>query len=149
MYTTARHVWDTPVSAFDEAWFKKSAIMAIMSGPTMWCAKASILALYIRIFGTITWLRRTCWFMILFLALVYTSTIPVYIIYHLPYGDERWDLSLAKKAHHTDILNIITASVNVAADILLIVLPMPVVAQLKISNRKRIGVYAVFMTGML
>jgi hypothetical protein len=116
----------------------------------MWFTKAAVLALYLRIFDTVVWMRRTCWVTIIVLAIVYGSTVPIYIRYHVAYGKEKWDLAKAVRASaHTDILTIVTASFTLASDVFLLVLPMPIIRKLRITYGKRLGLYAVSATGVV
>jgi hypothetical protein len=116
----------------------------------MWCTKTAVLALYLRVFDTVVWMRRTCWVTIILLAMVYGSTVPIYLRYFVPYGKEKWDVAKAVRAsEQTDIPILVTASFTLASDVFLLVLPMPVIRKLRITSGKRRGLYAVFATGVV
>ncbi|KAF1846523.1 uncharacterized protein K460DRAFT_367281 [Cucurbitaria berberidis CBS 394.84] len=146
---TARHAWDTPISLLNDVWFKRNAALSIIYGPAMFFAKAAICTLYLRIFNTMAWMRYTAWGTIVILACIYGSMVPVYLVYSIPYGNEKWDLTLAAKIGKADKMAIGIGAVNVAFDIFLLILPVPIIMKLNLSFRKRIGLSAVFMTGIV
>lgn len=115
----------------------------------MFCAKAAIFTLYLRIFKPERWLRYACWFGIALSLLIYLSNIPVFAVFAFPHGDEKWDLSLAAKASKTNIHGIITASYNVASDIYILILPIPMILRLNLSPHKKLGIFAVFGTAAM
>lgn len=149
MNKRARHAWDTPISFIDERWFKRNAALCLLYGPAMFFAKAAVCTLYLRIFKTVTWMRYSAWGAIIFLGCTYGSMVPVYAVYSLPYGNEKWDLTLAAKVGKADKMAITTGAINVATDIFMIVLPLPIIMKLNLSLRKRLGLAAVFLTGII
>jgi hypothetical protein len=133
----------------DAAWFKRNAALCLLYGPAMFFAKAAVATLYMRIFDAIHWIRWTCWVLLVLMACAYGSTIPVYAIYSFPYGDEKWDLTLGAKATPTDKMGIATASFNVVSDLFLLIAPIPIILKLNLSFRKKFGLSAVFLTGIM
>ena len=69
-----RHTWDTPLSEINEDYLKKLFATSIVYGPMFFFAKAAILILYYRAFGTKTWMRWTCWTMGVILFGAYWQT---------------------------------------------------------------------------
>jgi hypothetical protein len=94
-------------------------------------------------------MRRCSWIGIFLSALFYGSTIPVFAVYSFPHGDEKWDLSLAEKGTKTNIHGIITAAYNVTSDLYLLALPLPIIWNMNMSLRKRVGLCKVFLTGIV
>ncbi|KAF2468019.1 uncharacterized protein BDR25DRAFT_358272 [Lindgomyces ingoldianus] len=149
-YETARHAWDVPISAINAVWLKRAAVLCMIYGPAMWCAKTSIFAMYLRLFGNITWMRCCCWFGIIFFGFVYWSNIPVYAIYTFPHKGESWDFTFAERMQKgVQIPTIVTASFNVAGDVYCVMLPMPVVFGLNLGWRKKLGLALVFLAGVV
>ncbi|KAF2704336.1 hypothetical protein K504DRAFT_442482 [Pleomassaria siparia CBS 279.74] len=146
---TARHTWDIPVSAIDASWLKRNAATCTMYGPSMLCAKMAVFTLYLRLFGTTRWMRWCCWVGIGASILVHGSTIPLCAIYTFPHGDEEWNLLLSLKGTKMGIQSIVAASYNVASDLYLLALPMPVIMSLHLSKKKKYGLVGVFMTGII
>ncbi|OAL54551.1 hypothetical protein IQ07DRAFT_272536 [Pyrenochaeta sp. DS3sAY3a] len=149
MNRTARHSWDTPVSAIDESWLKKNAALCLLYGPAMFFAKAAICTLYLRIFKTVQWMKWCAWGALVVLGCIFWAMVPIYAVYSFPYGDEEWNLNLALKTGRMDRLTIGICAVNVASDLFLLVIPLPIIIKLNLSFQKRIGLAAVFMTGII
>lgn len=149
MNATARHAWDTPISFIDETWLKRNAALCLLYGPAMFFAKAAVCTLYLRIFNTVTWMRYAAWGAIVVLGITYGTMVPVYAVFSFPYGDEKWDLALTMKVGRVDRMAISTGTINVASDIFLLAIPVPIIMKLNLSLRKRIGLSAVFMTGIV
>lgn len=75
--------------------------------------------------------------------------VPVYAVFSFPYGDESWDLNLAMKTGKVDRMAIATSTINVVSDVFLLIIPLPIIMKLNLNLRKRIGLAAVFMTGIM
>ncbi|KAL8881524.1 MAG: hypothetical protein Q9198_001285 [Flavoplaca austrocitrina] len=60
-------------------------------GPTIWAAKAAILALYIRVFGPVRWLRITLYGLIIFMFLFYWSNVAISAAYCIPRNGSPWN----------------------------------------------------------
>jgi hypothetical protein len=115
----------------------------------MFCAKMAVFTLYMRLFGSVNWMRWCCWAGIVLSALVHGSTIPTCAVYTFPHGNEEWNVMLSMKGTKMGVQSIIAASYNVASDIYLLVLPKPIILSLHLSTKKRIGLLGVFMAGIV
>ncbi|KAJ4368376.1 hypothetical protein N0V83_006733 [Neocucurbitaria cava] len=146
---TSHHAWDTPISSINATWFKRNAALCLLYGPAMFFAKTAVCTLYLRIFNTVVWMRYTVIGAIVFFGCTYFSMVPVYIAFSFPYGDEQWDLPLAAKVGRADRMAIVTGVINVISDIFLLTIPLPIIMKLNLSLRKRLGLAAVFLTGII
>ena len=148
---TSRHTWDTPITLINKPWLKKNAVLCLAFPPAMFFAKAAVCLLYLRIFDMMVWIRYTTRVMLFVLFGAYFSMMPVYILYAFPYGsDEQWDYTLsAKMMNKLSVLAIFAGAFNVATDIILLSLPVPIVMKLSLSLEKRIGLAAVFLAGIV
>tara|TARA_R110002003_G_scaffold58_18_gene5250 strand:- start:26325 stop:26783 length:459 start_codon:yes stop_codon:yes gene_type:complete len=146
----ARHSWDIPISYFDASWSKRMAVLSLEYGPALWLVKTTVFTMYLRLFGSIRWMRRACWFGILFFGLVYWSYVPVQAVLMFPHGREKWGLVLAMKHERpTSALNFLMAVANVLSDLYALSLPLPAVLPLKLSRQKKIGLCALFSLGFV
>lgn len=118
-------------------------------GPTMWASKAAILALYIRIFGTVRWLRLVSYGLIIFMFLFYWSNIVIASIYCIPRNGAPWDVSALGSCSSQGALFIANGVFGVVADLVLFILPFPVIYGLQLGRRKKIGLWIVFLAGVL
>jgi hypothetical protein len=115
----------------------------------MWSAKAPILLLYIRLFSIEKWLRITSYFILVatFIILMATSTVSAVLC--APGIHEITPLFLADCATKNSRFGIAMAVVAVVTDIIIIILPLPIVARMQLPLHKKIGLIAVFFTGIL
>lgn len=60
-----------------------------------------------------------------------------------------WDLTTASKCTRASTAGFVLGIMNTALDILLLGLPIPVILPLQLSIKKKIGVLAIFMVGLL
>ena len=118
-------------------------------GPTLWASKAAILALYIRIFSPVRWLRLTSYGLILFTFLFYWSNVAVASIFCLPRNGAPWDATAFKRCSSPVASVIVNGVFGVAADLAIFILPFPVVYGLQLGRRKKIGLRIVFSVGLL
>ena len=123
--------------------------------PTVLMAKLSLLLLYLKIFHSSDKLRYCVYFSMGSLSLFYCGAFISYAVLTIP----RIGLAegLVTRAPLGDIqylfvntaLNIVQGVVGVASDFVIFCLPIPVVWKLQLPWSKKIGVLAIFMTGLL
>ncbi|KAI9644958.1 hypothetical protein NHQ30_006993 [Ciborinia camelliae] len=87
----ARHAWDVPASIVTKSFIKRQFVQQMIIAPTIWAVKAAIAALYIRIFGTVRWLRLTAYGLIIFMFLFYGSNVIIAAVYCIPRSGAPWD----------------------------------------------------------
>lgn len=119
----------------------------LISGPAVSTPKLAILALYIRLFNPERWLRMTCWIVAIITFLFYWSTIPTAAVQCSPQGGI-W-VTRAECGTSMTLLGVVMGAFGVAIDILLIILPLPVLYKLNLPNKKKVGLTVVFLTGIL
>ena len=146
---TARHHYDIPVSFIDESYVKRAFTTNLITGPTKWFAKAAILALYLRLFGLKLWLRYTSYVMLLITFLFYWASIPMSAALCVPHHAESWNYEVLQRCGKMAVTGPIFGAVGVASDVLLLILPLPIVYGLNMPPRKKLGLYMVFLVGCL
>ena len=117
--------------------------------PGIYFAKAAILTLYLRIFATGMRMRVLIYSALVVLFLVYFAMIPVATVYCTPRTGESWDLMLLERCHTTATTAIVQGVLGVVSDMYIFVLPLPVIFNLQLPFRKKIGLALVFMAGIL
>lgn len=125
--------------------------MNALSGPCLWFCKAAVLVLYIRLFGTVKWLRRIAQLTLSLSFLVYFSSIPIATVFCAPVkSGQNWlDPKLLQSCGKTTWQAPLQGSLNVAVDMIILVLPLPVIRRLKLRASKRIALAIVFLMGFL
>ena len=145
----ARHTWDMPMSTFTITVMRRQTAILFVVAPTLWASKAAILALYIRIFGTVTWLRRTCWVWIILMALFYGLNIVAAGAYCVPRTGEVWGGTSFARCSSSAWLYVVVGAFSVLADLVILLLPFPIVLRLHISLVKKCTIGLVFGTGIM
>jgi hypothetical protein len=113
-------------------------------------AKLSIFILYLRLFGSDTRTRILAWVGIAFCIIFYAfGTIFALAICVPRIGESLLASSLSKKCGLSMVTIYLTSAVNVLSDIYLVVVPIPVVVNLRISMEKKIRICSLFMLGIL
>lgn len=123
--------------------------MNMFIGPTLWASKAAILTLFIRIFGTIKWLRITCYGLLLFTFLFYESIIAINAVLCIPPPGGTWNAATLKKCEHDGPSLVINGVFEVVADLIVFALPFPVIIRLNLGKKRKIGLTVVFAIGGL
>lgn len=145
----ARHAWDVPISIVTTTFIKMQVSILFIISPTMWASKAAILALYIRIFGTMTWIRRTSYFWIWFMALFYSMYFVVAGTYCIPRKGEAWGGASFQRCSTSAWIHLVVGVFSCVADIFILVLPFPIVLRLHITVAKKITLSIVFGLGII
>jgi len=122
-----------------------------IAGFSMWSAKLPILLLYVRLFGMVTpWLRITAYaiaavtfffFLVGMSAMAAKCTPPSSMLLLTPdFFPECLD-----RGTFTGVL---LGFVAVVTDLIIILLPLPVLSQLRLPPGKKVGVMVIFLTGI-
>lgn len=109
--------------------------------------KSSIVVQYLRLFSGL-WSRRACHvaLVLLFAAAMYGIFAGVFICVPVK---KFWRPDAHGHCESANTLWLASAGMNIVMDWIVWILPMPVISQLKLPRRQRIGVVAVFMLGGL
>lgn len=113
-------------------------------------AKFSLLLLYLKISRPNVGLRYCIYLSMTFFTVFYTGTFVAYAVLSIPKPGQSQLAAIMSVDTARDIpLGITQGAVNVASDFYILCLPMPVVWKLQLPRGKKIGVLAIFMTGLL
>ncbi|KAH9862060.1 hypothetical protein IAQ61_010262, partial [Plenodomus lingam] len=145
----ARHAWDIPLSTLTVAVTQRLTAIFFVLPPSLWAAKAAVLALYIRVFGSVTWLRRTAWIWIVFMALFYGMSIFVTGFYCIPRKGGMWGGALFVRCQESVWLHVVVGVFSAVADLVILIMPFPIVLKLHVSPLKKLTLGLVFGTGIM
>lgn len=171
-----RHLWNYPIKTFTESYFqvrklgasscfiqisientnsdifqKVLAVQGLYS-PVILTVKLSLFLLYLRIFSRIRRTKILIYFGIGFNMVFYITNFALILYFCGPSpGSRSMIKSMARHRCVVDSRNLgtVQASFNIFSDIYLLCVPIPVVSKLQLSGKRKIGVYAMFMTGSL
>ena len=108
-----------------------------------------MLALYIRLFAPKRWLRYTCYTGLLITFLFYWANTPLAVAYCTPRHGGPWSFEVLNRCSILAVMGPIQGAVGLAADILILVLPLPIIYRLNMTTAKRTGLCIVFLVGIL
>lgn len=79
------------------------------------------------------------------------GTVPLCFYYCMPHPNsgESWDLSILANCNHLATPGLVQAGMNIAADVAIFVLPLPIVFRLQMTTAKKLSIAGVFMTALL
>lgn len=112
-------------------------------------AKSSLFMLYYRLFMTRRFVRYAIIFGVAFSFVVYFSNMTAAGIMCAPKVGHPWDWTTIAKCYRDSVSGFVLGIVNLALDIYLLILPIPVILPLQLSIKKKIGVLGIFMVGLL
>lgn len=113
-------------------------------------AKLSLLLLYLRIFHSNVQLRYCIYASMGWLSLFYCGAFVALAVLVIPKpGQTLLAAARSAEAAKSTQLVIAQSAVGVATDFLIFCLPIPVLWKLQLPLRRRIGVLAIFTTGLL
>lgn len=120
--------------------------------PAYFFSKASILLLFYQLFDVEPKTHYAIWAgMFVNFAICATSLgVEAYYQAPNPFNGETWDdVMITAKPHLATPWGIAQSVLSTVLDVLIFVLPIPVIARLNLSTRKRVKILAVFSTGIL
>ncbi len=114
--------------------------------------KLSLFLLILEIFGTLKWLRYLVYGGIVVTGLVYLPiTVAIAAACSPRKGFSKADYLAAigdPKCARNDFLNTWPGIFNILSDFYILVIPLPAVWGLQLPTRKKIGISAMFLTGL-
>ncbi|KAL8716415.1 MAG: hypothetical protein Q9220_000322 [cf. Caloplaca sp. 1 TL-2023] len=145
----ARHGWDIPVVAYTTDYFRKFLISTILSAFALLFSKISILLLMHRLFSTLRTFRYCIYFGILWATLISCTSIIVAPALCAPRGDESFSsLGVVKRCTKEKTWALVQGVLNVLLDFYILSLPVPTIWKLQIKMGRKLGIIAIFMTGL-
>ncbi|MCJ1462834.1 hypothetical protein MMC07_001437 [Pseudocyphellaria aurata] len=144
----ARHGWDIPLTEPVELILKLEFSQYMLTGPVLFFSKSSLLLLYYRIFSPDRIFRYKLYGAFVFIAAVTLSAIPVILSLCLPESGHIWVDTVAS-CSKANLHGYVMGPANVAFDIFLMYLPASVIVHLHLPLRRKLGILAIFLTGVL
>lgn len=146
----ARHGWDLPISAYTAGYFKIILSETIIAALGFLFSKVSVLLLLFRLFSPTRKFRYLVFIGIIWATTISLTTSVVAGALCAPWPGESFSsLTVARRCTHQGIWAVVQGALNVALDFYILYLPIPLVWQLQMGQRRKIGVTAIFMTGFM
>lgn len=140
------HMWDVSITNLLHSNIVNLLVSTtIVYGPTIFFAKISILFLYLRLFSVLSRMRHWIYFGFAFLSIFYTAYTAVSITYIFlctasNFQQVKYCLDYSKILYAQGAL-------NVSTDLVILCLPIKSIWNLQISQRRKVGVFAILMAG--
>ncbi|RHZ72991.1 hypothetical protein CDV55_108920 [Aspergillus turcosus] len=147
-YGNGIHIWEVDESDLRE-YSKWANTSQIVYGPLIFITKLSVLLLYLRVFAP-SFRSKTffCIHALIWLNLGFYFADTIVKIFECSPRAKIWDKSLKGHCININIPFIVTSSINVASDFLILVLPIVSVWRLQMRNSKKWGTSAIFAAGI-
>ncbi|CZR60227.1 related to integral membrane protein [Phialocephala subalpina] len=141
------HVWEMPLTRFE----KYSVVTYVTAPIYQMCngfTKLSLLVVYLRL-SPQKWFRVAAWFSIVIVVL-YTSVITLLMFFHCHPVRRAFDFKI-QTGYCLDagILYMATAVSNIVTDVMLFLLPTPMILKLKMGTSLKIAAITIFGIGSL
>jgi hypothetical protein len=149
------HEWDLPITKFTDTFLDVLLLVQVLYGPTIFFIKLALFLLYLRIFSPFRWMRWACYFGIWFNFLFYGVCSVIQGVWCSPAPGSNWTEYVITQLSHTNhcdktiTLTLVQSAINIASDFYMLLLPIPAVWTLHLTMQRKIGVMAVFATGLL
>lgn len=125
-------------------------LIDILAGPSYFFAKASLFLLYYRVFALKNLMRKMIICGAVFALLVYiVIMVPVVGTLCAPRIGHEWDFRVLLSCRRALTYGVVQAVSNLTLDLFILALPIPAIVQLQLPMNQKIGVFAIFMTGLL
>ncbi|RDL36455.1 Uncharacterized protein BP5553_05807 [Venustampulla echinocandica] len=145
-----RHSWDVPLSFLDDFYTNRQFASQILISPVKFAITSAIIILYVRLFGTLKWVRITSYFLYVFLFLIQVQNIGIALYWYIPRASDGNNIQAAlMRTAETGASAIVNAACSTVIDIVLFMIPFIIVPSLNMSRKKRRAFYAVFLFGIL
>ena len=108
-------------------------------------AKTSLALFYIQLSPQTWW--RWCSFGLLFLLAGYNGAIFFTILVDCRPFKRNWDLTIAGSCIDRPTLYVVTAALGIASDVVLLIMPIPMILRLQMPPQQKAGLIAFFAIG--
>lgn len=126
-------------------------VLNILYGPVEFFSKLSVLLLYLRVFGVRKSTRLLTYIAIAINFVQCLISIIGYAITCVPKPGVSWEIAGAThKCMVTGaLIGVVTAAISIFNDFFIIAIPIPAVWALQLATKRKVGITAIFLTGLL
>ncbi|KAL8929892.1 MAG: hypothetical protein Q9208_001036 [Pyrenodesmia sp. 3 TL-2023] len=136
------HQWDITYVNLEELMSKEGKTLSALWGPTMFFTKLSLLLLFYRIFSPDRVTKYLVNFGILFIFVLYTTFLLLTFLLCQ-------SVLVQSCASEWTLFVLTTSGLNILNDVYLLMIPLAAIARLQMPSRQKLGVSAIFLTGLL
>lgn len=120
-----------------------------LSSISLWTGKMCILALFYQFFGHADRVRYQIW--VVFVMCLPLLSMAIFMpIQSAPAPGKPWGTTLNPKNSDSNVkASLAVGVVNLLVDLMIFYIPIPVIVTLNLNRRKKVGVLAIFLTGLM
>lgn len=146
-----RHLWDVPLSDLTDRFFQSALVSLIFSNLAIMFIKISLLLLYLRIFELFTWARTAIWSGLVATLVFYVTCDAVIVGVCVSSASQiPMELALTGDCVQAEVKTAFAAAwFGTIIDFYILAIPIRFISSLMLNKQRRIGVLAIFMTGLL
>ena len=127
-----------------------SFILSPLYSLTMSFAKMALFLLYYRLFALDHWTRIAIYAGMGITSCFYLATFIVQLVLCIPRPQESWtSMTSVERCSRGEGLGDVHGIFGLVSDLYIFILPLPVLYRLQMSLKKKIGVIATFLTGLM
>lgn len=146
----ARHGWDVPISAYTTRYFKIILSETVIAAFGFLFSKLSILLLLFRVFSPTRMFRYCVYNGMFWTVIISLVTILVAFGFCAPRTGESFNtMSTMKRCGDLQIWAVVQGALYVILDFYILFLPIPMVWNLQMDLKRKVGVTAIFLTGFM
>ncbi|KAH6722948.1 hypothetical protein BKA61DRAFT_663682 [Leptodontidium sp. MPI-SDFR-AT-0119] len=121
---------------------------SLLYGPGVWCIKVTLLLILVRVFTPFRKVISAVWAFISVMLVYYIIVTALKVCICTPIRS-RWDPQIPGRCLDEFILYFIDSCLSIVTDLIILLLPIPLVLSLRVSTRKRIRTIALLGAGGL
>ncbi len=130
---------------------KRTSVLQVVYYIGVWAAKAAVFAMYIKVFGSVQWMRYVLYCLMITMSILYTSNLIIAIVFCFPHEGGPWkSVQLAtcgKQLKYTFAIAI--AVFGIVADFFIFIVPALLISKLQLTRRKEIEITALLSLASL
>lgn len=117
-----------------------------MAQPLIKCA---ILAFFLRLFGSLRWVRIFCYSWLVVIPCLYIAYVIGLLVLCLPRPGQEWDSNLLLRCNKTSPATLAIGVCNVIIDSAIFAMPFFIIANLQVTRQRKLALGGVFLIGFL
>ena len=143
------HVYFECIYRFVTSNFQIVVVTTSLYGPVIFAVKASLFLLFYGIFGRLRWMRLSIFAGLVVTGVWYLSNVVVFAVLCSPRpGESYLEAAYSPICQKAETYGLVNSVFNIVSDFYLLILPIPAVLGLQMPTKKKLGVLAVFGTGL-
>ncbi|QSZ35381.1 hypothetical protein DSL72_008251 [Monilinia vaccinii-corymbosi] len=141
------HAWEISIDKYN-TYSKLIMSASVLYVPCLGLSKFSLLLFYNRL-SPVRWFRAAV-YILMFIVLGYSFAIIFALIFPCRPVNMNWDVTITHgKCINRGATYTATAAVNIATDLALLILPIPMIADLRMPRVQKVGLILIFIVGSL